>query len=147
MAEDIKSQFLLHGTILFLLGLLNGTVVPFFINTRMGLSAHLAGVQNAIVLWIFGLLCSHLRLTVKPLLYFYWSSIIGMYSIWFALLLAAIWGTSRSTPIAGEGYTGSAFQEAVVQILLTAGAIVLAIATVLLLIGLLKRKTPEHSKN
>ena len=140
MSEDLKSQFLIHGTILFLLGLLNGAVVPFFMNTRMGLSAHLAGVQNAIVLWIFGLLCSHIKLALKPMLYFYWFSLIGMYSIWLALLLAAIWGTSRSTPIAGEGYTGSAFQEAVVQILLSSGSAVLAIATVLLLIGLLKRK-------
>jgi len=58
MPEELKRKLLIHGAIIFLLGLLNGVAVPFFSNTRMGLSAHLAGVQNAIVFWIFGFLCS-----------------------------------------------------------------------------------------
>ena len=38
------------------MGLLNGVVVQAFPNPRAGLSAHLAAVQSALVLWALGLL-------------------------------------------------------------------------------------------
>jgi len=139
MPEELKRKLLIHGTILFLLGLLNGVAVPFFINTRMGLSAHLAGVQNAIVLWILGFLCSYVKLSQKMLACFYWLSLYGLYGIWAALLLAAIWGTSRAMPIAGAGFSGSAWQEAAVQVLISSGSTALIIATIIMLVGLIKK--------
>ncbi len=43
-------KLLIGGMILFILGLLTGVAVPGFTNPRMGLAAHLAGVQNPLVL-------------------------------------------------------------------------------------------------
>lgn len=56
MIEHQGHYLLVNGMLLFILGLLNGLVIPFFKNKRMGLSAHLAGVQNGMVLLLFGFL-------------------------------------------------------------------------------------------
>jgi hypothetical protein len=45
-----------------------------------------------------------------------------MYGIRVALPLAAVWGTSRSTQIAGAGYTAAAWQERTVTLLITSGS-------------------------
>jgi hypothetical protein len=44
-----------------------------------------------------------------------------MYGIRAALPLAAVWGTSRSTQLAGAGYTAAAWQERTVTLLITSG--------------------------
>jgi hypothetical protein len=59
-----------------------------------------------------------------------------MYGIRVALPLAAVWGTSRSTQIAGAGYTAAAWQERTVTLLITSGFAPLIVATMLWLYGL-----------
>ena len=39
----------------------------------------------------------------------------GGFVSWGAAVLAAAWGTSRLTPLAGAGHTGAPWQETVVQ--------------------------------
>ena len=97
MVEYQSHYLLVNGMLLFILGLLNGLVIPFFKNPRMGLSAHLAGVQSGMVLLLFGFLWTHISLPENILAACYWLSLYSMYAIWLALLLAAIWGSSRST--------------------------------------------------
>ena len=91
-------QMLFAGTLLFLLGLLTGVAIPALRNKRMGLSAHLVGVQHGIVLWVVGLIQA--RLTPSPTLdaWMTWSLVLGLYGLWLAMLLAAIWGASRARP-------------------------------------------------
>ncbi len=67
MTQQTMRQLLIFGVLLFLFGLLNGAVIPYFTNPRMGLSAHLAGVQNGMVLLIFGLLWPYLTLSSTTL--------------------------------------------------------------------------------
>lgn len=127
-------RLLFHGMLLFLLGLLGGVVVQYLHNPRMGLTAHLAGVQNGLVLLAFGLVWQY---TDPPLPQVtYWTSLFGLYGVWLALLLAAIWGTSRSTPIAGAGFTGAPWQEMAVTLLLTSASVAIIVATALMLFGL-----------
>ena len=80
MVEHQSHYLLINGMLLFILGLLNGLVIPFFKNKRMGLAAHLAGVQSGMVLLLFELLVgtplavrnsSLHKLLVKPLGYLY----------------------------------------------------------------------------
>ena len=132
----MKNKLLLYGMILFLLGLINGVVIPYFDNPRMGLSAHLAGVQNAFVLILFGLIWKNVALSQSLLRWCYWFSIYSMYSIWFSLVLAAAWGTSSATPIAGAGYSGSQHQELIVNVLLYSGSLAIIIASIQIIIGL-----------
>jgi hydroxylaminobenzene mutase len=58
-----------------------------------------------------------------------------------ALVWAAVFGTSRLTPIVGAGHVGSAWQEAVVGLLLTSSAAAMVACCVVLLWGL---RRPRH---
>jgi (hydroxyamino)benzene mutase len=132
----MAQHLLFHGTLLFLLGLINGAVIPLFLNKRMGLSAHLAGVQNGLTLIAFGLVWPHA--TVPFAVVAYGSALISMYGIWFGLLLAAIWGTSRSTPIAGKGFAATSWKETLVTVIIQSTSAAAILATSLLLVGLYK---------
>ena len=131
-----------HGVLLLILGLVNGALIPYFTNPRMGLSAHLTGIQNGIVLVLFGFLWPHLKLTRRQGAIGFWSAVYGVYVIWVALILAAIFGTRRSTPIAGVGYGGSMWQETLVDVLIGTGSIAIIAAAILVLYGL-RRKEDE----
>ena len=137
MVEYQSHYLLVNGMLLFILGLLNGLVIPLFKNKRMGLSAHLAGVQSGMVLLLFGFLWARLSLPEILLSASYWLSLYSMYAIWLALLLAAIWGSSRSTPIAGAGFHAPKQQELIVQLLLVSGSLAIIAASGALLWGLL----------
>ncbi len=102
----------------------------------MGLSAHLAGVQNAFVLILFGLIWKYVALSQTMLRWCYWFSVYGMYSIGLSLALAAVWGASSATP--GAGYSGSMYQEMVVNTLLYSGSFTIIIASIQTIIGLVK---------
>jgi len=130
----MSQQLLFHGTLLFLLGLINGAVIPLFLNKRMGLSAHLAGVQNGLALIAFGLIWSHADTPLPNVAY--WSSLYSMYGIWIGLVLAGIWGTSKSTPIAGKGFSATAWKETTVTVLIKSASAAAILATSLLLAGL-----------
>ena len=129
-----ERTLLLHGTLLFLLGLLNGVVVSLFHNKRMGLSAHLEGVQNGLVLMAFGLMWQHANPPFPALAY--GASLYSMYGLWLGLVLAGVWGTSRITPIAGKGFTASQWKEWTVTLLILSGSTAIILATSLMLYGL-----------
>lgn len=131
-------NLLISGALLFLLGLLTGVAVPYFENTRMGLSAHLAGVQNALCLLVFGAIWRYVKLSETALLRCSRLSIYSMYSVWLSLTLAAVFGTSSATPIAGAGYAGTQLQEAIVNILLYSGSVAILVAAVQIIVGLVK---------
>lgn len=126
-----------HGAWLFFLGLLNGALVQAFANPRMGLSAHLAGVQNGLSLLAFGLLWPHLSFAPRVERWAAAAGIASMWAIWTALVLAAVFGTSGATPIAGAGFAGAAWQEGLVTVLLYGGSVALiaAVAAVLRAFG------------
>lgn len=131
-----SQQMLFAGTLLFLLGLLTGVAMPLLRNKRMGLSAHLVGVQHGIVLWIVGLIQA--RLTPSPALdaWMTWTLLLGLYGLWLAMLLSAIWGASRTLPMAGAGFEATRGREAVVGALVYAPSLLIIAGTVLLLIRL-----------
>ena len=134
--EHQAHLLLFNGMLLFLLGLLNGAAVQVFKNKRMGLSAHLTGVQNGMVLLLFGFLWPHVSLSAGLLCASWWLSLYSMYVIWFALVLAAAWGSSRSTPIAGAGFQATKSQELIVQVLLVPASLAIIVAAGVLLWGL-----------
>ena len=140
-ASSISRLLLISGTILFLVGLLNGAAVQAFLNPRMGLSAHLGAVQGALVLWAFGLMWSTINLGPRSRIIAAWSAVIGMYSIWLALTLAGITGSSRDLPIAGRGYLGSSLADTAVAALLYTGTLTSIIASLLVLVGLVRRRS------
>jgi len=129
-------KLLFWGAMLFLIGLLQGVLIPYFLNSRMALSAHLAAVQSGMALMIFGLLWNSLELPEKWLKVTYYSSVASMYAIWLAITLAAIFGSSKALPIAGAGFSSSFVTEVTVEIIVTLGAGLCVVSSVLIVLGL-----------
>ena len=103
------------GFFLFVLALITGLAIPAFVNPRMAVASHLNAILGALVLIAVGLSWSHLafspiqaKLTRIAFLY-------SAFAAWVASALAAAWGTSRLTPIAGAGHSGAPWQETLVQ--------------------------------
>jgi hydroxylaminobenzene mutase len=113
-----------------------GFAIPALRNPRKGVSVHVAGVQSGIVLWVLGLMWPRLALSAGIQLATQVLAVSGLYAIFASLLLAALWGTSRATPIAGAGHQASRPREAAVTVLLAGGSFAILIATALVLWGL-----------
>ena len=131
-------KLIFWGAVLFLLGLLQGALIPYFLNSRMALSAHLAAVQSGMALMIFGLAWGILVLEEKWLKVAYYCGISGMYLVWFAITLAAALGASKALPLAGAGFSSTRLNETLVEVIVTAGAGLGTISTVLIVWGLYK---------
>ena len=136
--SKIRQSLLISGALLFLIGLLSGVVISDMRNPRMGLSAHLAGVQNALFLLVVGALWERVALGRRLKTVLASSGILSMYGFWVALQLAAVWGTSRGTPIAGAGFEAAAWQESLVANLLRVSSGLSILAAALLLGGFVR---------
>jgi hydroxylaminobenzene mutase len=93
-------------------------------------------VQNGMMLTLLGLLWRHLCLTARIERIAAVASVFALYTIWIGLLLAAAFGTSRATPMAGAGHSGAPWQEALVNVVFGAGSVALLLALGVVLWGL-----------
>ncbi|KAG1694661.1 Hydroxylaminobenzene mutase HabA [Nymphon striatum] len=124
------------GAILFVLGLLQGVVIPIFKNSRMALSAHLTALQSAMALMIFGIIWKLIALDADWLVLMKWCLIISIYLIWAGITLAACNGASKVLPIAGSGFSASRTAELTVTILEVIGGVLILFACILIVVGL-----------
>jgi hydroxylaminobenzene mutase len=134
--NSIPQQLLICGTILFLVSLLVGFAIPVFANPRMGVEMHVTGLQSGMALWALGLMWQRVALSAGAERPAQILAVAGLYAIFISLFLAALWGTSRATPIAGAGHQASTLREAVVTVLLTGGSLATAAAVAIVLRGL-----------
>jgi (hydroxyamino)benzene mutase len=134
--QDQARRLLWHGVLLFLLGLVTGLAIPLITNQRMGLSAHLEGLLNGILLLALGCLWPQLRLSARALNGTFWLALYGTYANWFFTLLGAILGTKALTPQAGAGFSATPLSEIAVGAGLVTLAIAMLIVCIILLIGL-----------
>lgn len=116
MDQQISRKLKMLGMLLFLLGLITGFAMMNFKNPRMGLAAHLEGVMNGTFLVVAGLVWNDLKLSESLKKITCWSLIYGGFVNWFVTLLAAYLGTSKMTPITGQGYTGTILHENIVTV-------------------------------
>jgi len=121
------------GVLLFVLGLVTGFAIPAFRSPRIGLSAHLTGVQCGTALIAFGFLWPKLAFWPgwsAALAHVAW---ISFYVLWVGLVLGAVWGTGRTLPIAGAGFEAPKWQENAAKAFVAAGSLgcLFALAAVL----------------
>jgi (hydroxyamino)benzene mutase len=135
MMKDIGNVLCQRGVVLFLLGLVTGLGQGIYRNPRVGLSAHMTGVQSGIALIAFGLLWPRLGISSVAGDWTAEALWLSLYAIWFALVLAAFFGASKVLPIAGKGFIAKPWQEAMVSLLMIAGSLALlaAVAAVLIM--------------
>ncbi len=103
------------GLLLLLFGLLVGFAIPAFVVPRLGLTAHVLGVTQGILLIVIGLLWTKLKLTRTASGIGFWMVVYGCFVSWAVTALAAAWGAGSSMmPITAGQAHGSAIQEGII---------------------------------
>ncbi len=139
-SASVKRWLMWHGILIFLLGLLSGALVPIFVNPRMGVAAHLGGVMSGMFLLLVGVIWDQLKLRPRAEKAALWLFLYASYTGWLAQFLSAWFGTSRATPIAGAGYSGSPWQENLVYFVAISFSVAITLACLLALWGLSNRR-------
>jgi hydroxylaminobenzene mutase len=134
--QSIKRRLYWHGMLIFVLGLLAGATVPVLTNPRMGVAAHVGGVLSGIFLILIGIIWEEIRLSARAERIAFWLFLYASHTGWLAQYLAAVFGTSRATPIAGAGYSGADWQEYLVYVVAVSFSIAILIACLMALWGL-----------
>jgi hydroxylaminobenzene mutase len=138
--QERGRRLLWHGMVLFVLGLLTGLIQQHLRNPRMGLAAHLEGIMNGTFLLALGAAWPQVRLSPRLNAVAYWTALCGTYGNWAVTIMAAVFGTAAMTPIAGSGYSGQRWQEAVVTLGFVSIGIAVLIASLLLLHGFRRQR-------
>lgn len=125
------------GMVLFLLGLLTGFAVPILANPRMGLSSHLEGVLNGLVLLVLGVIWTKLRIGSGLSRMGFYLSVYGTYINWATTLIAAVWGAGgRMMPLAAPGHEGTDFQESLIAFGLISLSVAMVVVSGIVIHGL-----------
>ena len=141
--HEARRRLLWHGVAIVLLSLVVGAAVPAFTNPRMALAAHVGGVMTGMLTASLGLLWADLHLGAGTRRALFWLAVYQGWSQTAGLILAGAFGTSKTTPMAGAGFTGEPWEEAVVAVLLTTGAVAILACCGLVLYGL--RRLPDDA--
>ena len=131
-----SNRLIYFGVLLFLLGLIVGLIVPILANPRMGVSSHIEGVLNGMVLIILGLIWNKIILSKKWMKITFWLAIYGTFMNWFGILVAAIFNGGKMLGIMAEGKEGSPIVEGIVGFSLLSLSIAMVVISVTILIGL-----------
>jgi len=141
---DLRRRLAWHGVLLFFLSLVEGMFVYSMRNPRMGLTTHVGGITTALFFLAIAALWGEVRLGAGAAAAAWWMTIVGGYGSVASLLLAALLGTSRATPIAGAGYSAPEWQETLVTAALAITGVPVLVASLLLLWGLRASAAPVH---
>ncbi len=144
-AKNQAEKLIILGVLLFFLGLIVGLLAPVLANPRMGLSSHIEGVMNGMLLIIIGLIWSKVHLSSKWLKITYWLAVYGTFANWFGILVAAVFNAGKRLSIAAKGQEGHPVAEAVVEFSLITLTIAMVLVSILLLIGLYRNIRIKNS--
>ncbi len=87
----MRKHLLVTGTLLMLIGLVHGFFPDITPNRTLGISAHVAAIQNGTILVVLGIAWQYTSLGILDR-WTAWMSIVGMYGLWTGLFLAATMG-------------------------------------------------------
>jgi hydroxylaminobenzene mutase len=133
------------GFLLVLLALLTGLAIPAFRNPRLAVSAHVGGVLNGLLLVALAVAWSSLRQGAGRARLVRALALYSAFANWGSGALAAAWGTSRLTPLAGAGFHALPWQEGLVQVLQVSLALTMLVAMALVVLALAPAPTEAAS--
>ena len=137
-------QLMRYGVLLFLIGLLTGFAIPMMQNPRMGLSSHLEGTLNGMLLVLVGVIYPHLRLSSRTRNWAYGLALFGTFTNWATTFVAGLWGAgAKMMPIAGGDFFGLPWQEALIRFGLLTLSVAMLVVSGLLLWGLRGREAEQ----
>ena len=121
--DSARRRLFFHGSLLFLLGLAEGGIIPLLAKPRLALSTHVGTLISGLFLIALGAVFSELDLSARLQRWVYWLALSGQYASCLAFFLAAAFGTNSITKINGGGPGGQPWQEAVVTVLFNVGGV------------------------
>lgn len=133
----IGGHLIFIGIVFFLIGLIQGAVIPRAKNSRMALSGHLTAVQCGMALAIFGVIWSLVELPLFIEVVVAYGSALGFILIWLGITIASVTGASKALPIAGAGFSAIVTFELIVKIMVRTGSLVSLIASTILAFALM----------
>ncbi len=122
------------GVALFVFSALEGFVIPALPVPRLGLSVHTLSALQGVMLLGLGLVWPRLHLGATASRIAFWTYLYSSFATLVPYVLAAVWGAGNSTiPLAAGTAHGSAFQEAIIQVVLYSAAPTFFISMALIL--------------
>ena len=122
------------GIALFLFSSLEGFAIPYFTVPHLGLSVHTLSALQGVILLTLGLLWPRLNLGVTTSRIAFWFLIYSTFATLVPYVMAGVWGAGNSIiPLAAGAAHGSAFQEAVISVVLMSAAPTILISLALIL--------------
>jgi (hydroxyamino)benzene mutase len=121
--DSIQKYVFVAGLLLFLVGLLNGLIIPKTKAPRLSLSAHLTAVQSGT--FLIAIACAWPVFAMSHMMSLLAAGALSgsLITLWFAFFLAGILGAGHGLTIAGEGIETGAFQQRIVSIFLGIGVL------------------------
>ncbi len=147
IVKNQADRLIFLGFLLFLLGLIVGLIVPVLANPRMGLSSHIEGVMNGMLLIILGLIWNRVKLSDKWLKITFWLAIYGTFANWFGILIAAIFNAGKMLTVAAKGQEGHPVAESVVTFSLVTLTLAMMFVSVAILIGLARGNKSKNAES
>lgn len=135
----MENRLIRHGFILILLSLFTGFAIPAAEAPRLALSAHTIGLMTGILLLAIAGIWSRLALSEGQLKVTYWGWIYASYANWLGILLGALTGAGRMTPLASKGVTGSDASELLVAFFLISLSLAALVSTALSIYGITRK--------
>jgi hydroxylaminobenzene mutase len=134
----MKRRLVWYGMLLFSLGIVTELLMRFMLNPRMAYSAHLVALMSGIFLMQLGVLWEDMDIPERWRGVAFWVWVFATYSAWGSMFVSAIFGTSRSTPLASVDLRRAAmlWQENVVDVIYIAFFVTIVISCALALWGL-----------
>jgi hydroxylaminobenzene mutase len=125
------------GAALFLFSALEGFAIPSLPYPPLGLSVHTLSALQGVMLLGLGLVWTRLNLGPTPSRLAFWLYLYSSFATLVPYVLAAVWGAGNSVlPLAAGPAHGTAFQEAVIRVVLYSAAPTFLISIALILWGL-----------
>ncbi|MCB2199496.1 hydrogenase [bacterium] len=141
----MQRKFIRHGFILFLVALLFGLFIPQMKIPRLGLSAHTIGLLSGVLLIAIGSIWNHFDLSDKQKRVMYWCWLYSSYINWLGVLVGALFGAGKVTPVAASGAEGAPGAELMMALMLGSVAVASFIAVGMSLWGIRPRgAVPEE---
>lgn len=134
---QLGAQLIFIGIAFFLVGLVQGALIPRVKNARMALSGHLTAVQSGMALAIFGVIWSLVELPLYLAYLAAYGSALGFILIWLGITVSSLTGASQALPIAGAGFSATLKTEVAVKVMVRFGSLLSLIACTLMVYGLL----------
>jgi len=135
------------GIALFVFSGLEGFVIHSLPSPSLGRSVHTLSAEQGIITIVLGLLWTRLNLSATPARFAFWTFLYSSFATLIPFVLAAVWGAGNTTiPLAAGAAHGTAFQEAIIRIIIYSAAPPFFVSMGLILWGLRIVSSPSRDE-